>query len=166
MEDLIVWLKKSNGQYSPTNELGGRISGWETGLEVLSPDEHWDLKCSFNTLQTENISKNSAINHKSIIYKPVYTLNSSLGHKGERFSIEFTAFNQGKMFLNQTNSIDIDPYWLFGLKSSCLLKYGEQELTLFANLENLLDEQYQVIYGYPMPGRTLAIGLKYMLKGK
>ena len=34
-----------------------------------------------------------------------------------------------------------------------------QGTKLIFDIDNLLDQQYQVIYGYPMPGITLKLGM-------
>jgi outer membrane cobalamin receptor len=37
-------------------------------------------------------------------------------------------------------------------------------LSVFVAGENLLDRQYQILYDYPMPGRTLLAGLNWSMQ--
>ena len=68
------------------------------------------------------------------------------------------------MFLNERNTISIDPFWLFGTRISYEHSLNDKiKIKTFLNIENLADEQYQVVYGYPMPGRSVELGLKVNL---
>lgn len=46
---------------------------------------------------------------------------------------------------------------LLGLRGSLTVAQGT---TLTLNVDNLLDRRYQVIYGYPMPGLTMKLGMR------
>jgi len=42
-----------------------------------------------------------------------------------------------------------------------LYEIGKQKLKVFISADNILDEQYQVIYGYPMPGKKIETGIEW-----
>ncbi|MFC1527213.1 TonB-dependent receptor [Candidatus Neomarinimicrobiota bacterium] len=43
--------------------------------------------------------------------------------------------------------------------------FGNQ-LLLWLDINNILDKQFESISGYPEPGRTIRLGLKYILSDK
>jgi len=55
-----------------------------------------------------------------------------------------------------TTSYSLPAVFLLGLRSSFQVAQGSK---LTFDVDNLLDQQYQVIYGYPMPGITLKLGM-------
>ena len=75
------------------------------------------------------------------------------------YELSFDCDYTGKMFLNETNSIDIDPFWIYSSRFSYRYIHNNKvKINLFIRGENLFDKQYQVVYGYPMPGRKIEAG--------
>jgi outer membrane cobalamin receptor len=159
LQYLIVWLKRVNGKYSPENYKKGRIRGHEISF-AAEFDEILSIKADYETMDARQFTNDVATNDKFIIYKPVETLSISITANIDRWHGAVRAKYNGKMYLNETNSIDIYPYWLFGADISKTFMFSKTEITLSAGGENLFDEQYQVIYGYPMPGRKIETGIK------
>jgi vitamin B12 transporter len=159
LQDLIVWLKRVNGKYSPENFKEGRIRGHEISF-TADIDEILSIKADYETMDARQFTDNVVTNDKFIIYKPVETLSISMTASKAGWHGTVRAKYNGKMYLNETNSIDIYPYRLFGADISKTLVFRKTEITVSAGGENLLDEQYQVIYGYPMPGRKIETGIK------
>ena len=165
LEDLIVWVQRSTGKYIPENLRGGEISGTESELSISLNNEMIKLSCSFNTLSTKQFTDNKATNNKEIIYKPDQTFSTRIEYNCNDFMIASNSRYNGQMFLNEVNSIDIDPFWLHGLEASYVRSISEHlSMKFYISSDNILDEQYQVIYGYPMPGRKVETGIKLKLK--
>ena len=97
---------------------------------------------------------------KYVIYKPVETFSASISCDHNDYKASFRAKYNGRMYLNESNSIDIYPFRLYGASVSKNLRMEKIQINLFANCDNILDEQYQVIYGYPMPGRKIESGIE------
>jgi len=159
LEDLIVWLKRVDGKYTPENFKEGRIKGHElsAGVEL---GEYIQIKAGYERMDARQFTDNIVTNDKVIIYKPAETLSASITTEFNELHAELKAEYSGSMYLNETNSIFIDPYCLFGAGLSKEFNLSKGSITVSVRADNLLDEQYQVIYGYPMPGRKIESGMK------
>ncbi|MDA3884294.1 MAG: TonB-dependent receptor plug domain-containing protein [Candidatus Delongbacteria bacterium] len=164
LKDLIVWVKKSTGKYMPENLRGGEISGTESDISILYHD-FLKLSFSMNTLSSKQFTDNIATNDKEIIYKPNRTFFAKIEYTYNDFIVGYNSKYNGHMFLNETNSIDIDPFWLHSIEIAYTKHINEHTSAKFYLIsDNILDEQYQVIYGYPMPGRKIETGIKFKIK--
>ncbi len=76
----------------------------------------------------------------------------SLVYSGERYSTQSTL-----------ESSRLAPYWDQNLTLSRRLLFREQEILLTAECLNLLNRQYEIVQGYPMPTRSLRFTLTYKL---
>lgn len=159
LDDLIVWLKRTNGKYTPENFKKGIIKGQEISVSA-EYNEYFKIKAAYETLDARQFTDSPVTNDKFIIYKPVETLSISLSGTYNELYAEISMKYRGRMYLNESNSIETYPYTLFGVNISRTVKYRYTEIVMSIGVENLTDEQYQVIYGYPMPGRKIETGIK------
>jgi vitamin B12 transporter len=160
LEDLIVWIKRTNGKYTPENFKEGRITGHEisAGADIL--DGKLMLDASYSRMNARQFTDNPVTDGKYVIYKPVETFSASLSCEHNDYKASFRAKYNGRMYLNESNSIDIYPFRLYGASVSKNFRIEKIQINIFADCENLSDEQYQVIYGYPMPGRKIGSGIE------
>ena len=80
------------------------------------------------------------------------SVNYSFLYTGERWNEqENTAYNH------------VQPWYTSDLSASWRCKAFGGELRLTAELNNVLNQQYDVITNYPMPGRNAAITLEFRL---
>jgi len=160
LEDLIVWIKRTNGKYTPENFKEGRITGHElsAGADIL--DGKLMLDASYSRMNAKQYTDNPVTDGKYVIYKPVETFSASISCDHNDYKASFRAKYNGRMYLNESNSIDIYPFWLYGASVSRNFKIEKIQINIFADCDNILDEQYQVIYGYPMPGRKIESGIE------
>ncbi len=161
LKDLIIWVKNSSGKYIPINKEGGLILGNENRLSYFYLD-YFDLNWSLNFMDTRAYTNKNSTDNKRIIYRPFIAskINSKL--RIANFEIFSLVNYTGKMYLNETNSIDIDPFYLVDAGISYqrkLLDLGKINLKI--QVKNLLDEQYQLVYQIPMPGRSYQFTINY-----
>jgi len=164
MTNLIVWEKQSSGKYVPVNRRGGEINGTETMLKIGFISNIFQLKGTYSTLDSRSFTYKLGTDNKKIIYKPENSFNGSFSYDYQGLNIDISGYYNGKMFLNERNTIDIDPFWLFATNVSYQHKLNDRiSIRTYINIENLADKQYQIVYGYPMPGRSIELGLKVNL---
>jgi vitamin B12 transporter len=60
-------------------------------------------------------------------------------------------------FPEPSASVELDSYWLLGLTASLDIS---RSLTAFVRGTNLLDEEYEEVYGYRTPGRAAYLGVR------
>ena len=92
-----------------------------------------------------------------------------LGLDWRRLSVNYSFIYTGERWNGQENSqynymqpwytSDVQASYRFPLKR----KSSRQELKLSLEANNLLDQQYDVIANYPMPGRNFSIGIEVNL---
>jgi len=165
IKNLIVWIKDWTGKYSPKNNQGAYFSGWDYQAKVSAFDDLLTLKGDYHQLYSENYTGKAATDSNFVIYKPKDSFNTSLEIEWQGINAQFRANHNGRMYQNEVNSQDVDPFWLFGLSLSYTHKMFKQtEIKTFVEADNLLDKQYQMVYGYPMPGRSVKCGIKINCK--
>lgn len=160
LEDLIVWIKRTNGKYTPENFKEGRITGHELSAGVDVFDGKLRFDASYSRMNARQFTDNPVTDGKYVIYKPVETFSASLACEHNDYKASFRAKYNGRMYLNETNSIDIYPFSLYDASVSKNFRMKKIQINIFADCDNILDEQYQVIYGYPMPGRKIGSGIE------
>ncbi|PIE77398.1 MAG: hypothetical protein CSA15_13030 [Candidatus Delongbacteria bacterium] len=160
IEDLIVWQKKSNGIYIPINLNGGKIKGFDTGIDISFFDDNLKIKSNFSYLKTKTETNNHATDGKEIVYKPKTNLTINFDYKVDDITLSYRYTRVGETFLTTSNKFPEYPYSLSDLKISLNNIVFGNKLTTSLKLNNMFDEQYQVVYGFPMPGREIELGFK------
>jgi len=167
VKNMIVWVKSSfNNKYMPKNNRGAFFSGWDLAASAAFFEEKLTLKSDYHYLYSENYTGVLATDGMPVIYKPKYSVNNSLSIKYKTWKLDANVSYYGKMYqLEESYDFYSDPYWLF----NCEIKYNMMfndnlEFIVLTRCDNLMDEQYQMVYGYPMSGRVIKIGMKLVLK--
>jgi len=158
MSDLIIWEKSNRGKWMPKNIRGGYIFGTESSFEYDN-EKFLSLRANYSSLKSISRTDKESTNGKEIIYRPKDKAMITTKFYYNNYELSFDCDYTGKMFLNETNSIDIDPFWIYSSRFSYRYIHNNKvKINLFIRGENLFDKQYQVVYGYPMPGRKIEAG--------
>jgi vitamin B12 transporter len=160
IDDLIVWQRKSNGTYTPVNLRGGEIKGVDFEMELPLLSDDLILKGGYNYLNTKTVTDNPATNGKEIIYKPNNSFSGDLTYKLGDFSFNYRYSMVGERYLTSSNKFPEYSYELHNLKIDYYFYLFGYKCDTFVKCNNILDKQYQVVYGYPMPGRSFQSGIK------
>jgi iron complex outermembrane receptor protein len=120
------------------------------------------VEVSVNYIPLENLSFNSNYSYLD----PDMQTFSTPWHKffiESSFRYKFVGLNLNvghisKIYGDNYSRKRLTDYTLFNAK---LLFYPANGLTFFIKGENLLNKEYQTIYGYPMPKATFSAGLNY-----
>ena len=99
--------------------------------------------------EVEEIRRPDFIASASVAYSPVDTLSftATLDHNGSQLDTDFGTFQ----------NVTLDAFTLLGLNAA----YNVSDtVSLTLRGDNLLDEDYQEVFGYASPGRTLYGGVK------
>lgn len=120
------------------------------------PTDALTVRASYTYTDTENKDTGAALwrrprNKASIDAAYAFTSKArggaSVVYVGERTDIDYAAYQ----------TITLDSYVLAGLRAEYDLR---KHVTLFGRVENLLDEQYEEVFGYGTPGRAGYGGVK------
>ncbi len=122
-----------------------------TGYELMLtwfPVQSFDLSASWSKLDLQDETLNS----------PGKKLTVNAGYRWRRFSLGGHVIYIQDLYGGNNRSLPMDDYVVVDLSAGIRIISG---LTLNTALKNLLDESYQTLYGYPMPGRMLTADLSY-----
>ena len=145
-----AFLNKNSGAFY--------IRGLETGCEV-SPLEDLLMTVYYTWTDIEDgPESNPNINREG---KPEHVVNAVIDYEIGRFSIslegEYVAGLYDSDLLAGGDIEKVDDFFVAGLKATCDVN---EYLQLMVGIDNLFDEDYEQIPGYPMPGTTVNVGLK------
>jgi outer membrane receptor protein involved in Fe transport len=158
--DQIVSVPLSPVRSSAMN-LGRVLSrGVEFAASGSLLDGLIDLHTSYTLMRAEDRSGGET-EGKLLVYSPQELINGTVGiHFGE-YTIGISWQHISHRFtlpLNPPESA-LPAYTVLGANASGELDLGRLKLLLKFEAINLLDEEYQVVRNYPMPGRMFRIGI-------
>lgn len=103
---------------------------------------------------------------KMIMYTPDNVGSLSLSYNKNNLSISCDAQYVGKRYISNMNISYLKPYVLLNATASYKIKIsssagGKQKyLEPYLKTENLLNVDYESVFGYPMPGVSLKVGVR------
>lgn len=163
MDNWIVWLP-GQGYWSPQNIMKVWSRGMETRNDLTVQINKVKLKLGLLTnyvLSTsqEQITENDASIGKQLIYVPMYSGQGKISFEYKGFLLSLNQKYTGYRYTSTDNSEYLNPYWLTNIYASCKISFKKYSLNVFAQANNLLNEQYQVILNRAMPPRNYQVGI-------
>jgi len=101
--------------------------------------------------------------NKRMPYKPVHTAGFGADYRWGSGSVRLDGHAESERFLSALNLTSLAPFFTLDLTADQQLG---ADLTLFCTLKNLLNQSYSTIDGYPMPGGSLTLGVRYEASAK
>lgn len=168
IDNTIVWVPGPNGIWSPKNIKSTLSRGIET---TLSGKVNWGL-FAFNYLggytynkavvTESNLANDQSLN-KQIIYTPK--------HKGNLgFSVKYLNYELGSQFTitsetfansDHRPSSQMDGFYTIDLFGRIGIPIKKSKISLELGVNNLLDQAYETIKFYPLPGRNYSIKMYF-----
>ena len=155
VEDLIIWQIGSDFKFRPNNIKTAEIWGVETEM-VFYPCKGLAIPLNYTYLDPRDTSTG-----EYIIFKPKHMVNAALEYIAP-FGLKTSL--QGRyvqFYVNETTTLNRD-YFVMDVKVAYEWKmYQSLKGEAFLSLTNVLDRDYQINDGYPMPPRSLSGGLSF-----
>ena len=121
------------------------------------------VSASGEYLYNELLDKSNALTYKKrIMWTPDFTGSLQIQFNLKKLDFSATAQYTGKRYKSNMNISFLEPYTLVNL---CLNLNLWKHTTLYFKGDNILNERYQSIENYPMPGASLTVGCRVKLKG-
>ena len=122
------------------------------------------LKAGGEYLYNELLDKSNKLTYKKrIMWTPDFTGTAQAIVDLKKFDFSVSAQYTGKRYKSNMNITFLEPYTLLNLNLN--LKFWEKIL-LYFKADNILNERYQSVENYPMPGTSLTIGCKIKIENE
>ncbi|HUI31534.1 MAG TPA: TonB-dependent receptor [Candidatus Acidoferrales bacterium] len=162
--DGIVWQELTNTSWTPENLKEIVSSGVELSL-CFSYSSIFALKGNYFFGKSLDVSDplDPAAYKKQLLYIPQQ--QSSLVAEATPGIFTFTAAIRyvGGRFYTSDNTASLPPYAVTYASASARIEAGPLELFPKISVDDLFNRRYEVIYEYPVPGRTywLELGIQF-----
>jgi outer membrane cobalamin receptor len=157
---ILTWI---TGYYADVKDLIVMVGQWpnfkleNTGQAI---NKGLEINGRWQPLRGVSFSAGYAHLHSTNLapYVPNHKLNYSADLNAGRFFIGLSGSFVGKTWADTGKTQQLDQYSVLTLK--CIV-YLQKHVSMFATLDNLLNQQYKVVAGYPMPGANIMGGLRF-----
>ena len=152
--NLILWEVNESGVWSPQNisSMFSRVASASIDFNEIYGDFHFSASYSFSYNYSINNDPSSQYYLYRIIYTPLYknSFYASVIYKNN-YELSVTSRSVSERFITPDNSEWLPPYTIV----SCYLRV----YIVFFEIENIFDESYEEVSGYPEMGRYIRGGI-------
>ena len=164
IHDWIVWLPGKNQNWSPVNIQQVWSRGMETNTEISY--KHKSFKTSLNVLTnyilstpTQTTLQNDASVNLQIPYAPMYSGSAIFFMEYKNWMIRLACTYTGYRYLTTDHYSYLPPYTLWDARIARTFTMKNFLLNVYAEGNNLFNENYQSYSQYPMPLRNFKAGI-------
>jgi outer membrane receptor protein involved in Fe transport len=154
--DAILW-QPSAGKWRPQNI--GEAVAFGSDLAATGLVGPFSLTARYSFVQTYLLSGGLAwADDRRLPYQPVHKAGFTAKATWGWGSLAVDGRYEGPRFVGTLNLASLPSFFTLGLSVDQGLG---PDLSLFVSAQNLLGASYSSVQGYPMPGASLAVGLRY-----
>jgi vitamin B12 transporter len=167
--DSIHWSNEDGGIWKPLNVGEALFFGLDSKIRFEIPVSFGPVKklipsLSYQYLMSYLLSYGYTFaSDKRIPYMPVYTIGGSLDVPWTTGSLLISGHYESVRYANTENITELKQYLL--LNAAINQKVGKY-LSAFGVLRNILNESYESMFDYPMPGFTMTVGMRVQFESK
>ena len=166
INNWIIWLPDQYNSWSPNNVLQVWSRGLEYKLAINYTIEKFKIQLSgmYNYVLSTN-EKSTTTGDVSVgrqlIYVPLQNAQGGLlvSYKGTSFS--YTQVYTGYRYTTSDNSAFLKPYTIGNINLAQIIKLNKTKIKVFAQLNNIWQETYQVMEYRAMPLFNYQFGLSF-----
>jgi outer membrane cobalamin receptor len=164
-DGLIQWvpIDESSFVWQPQNIASSRRTNFTVGSQINLENLPFQIAMHATYQKTRDIYLK-----KPLLYAPEFIGYAGLIYLSSIFQISLNAhYTGGRISSYSYPNDELLPSYI---QTNATIQYqlpifGNQ-LLLWLDINNILDKQFESITGYPEPGRTIRLGLKYILSDK
>lgn len=165
IDNWIIWLPSLNDYWQPNNimKVWSRGAEYQLKLNYEIRQLKFQLNGMWNyTVSTNEKAKmdNDASVGKQLIYTPMYMGNASFTISYKGFSIMYNQKYVGYTYTSSDSKKYLNPYLLANINASQLIIIHQLKVYVFASVNNIFNQKYQVMQNRAMPLRYYQIGLQ------
>lgn len=172
----IVAVPKGSGQFRWQMMNIGEVDVKGLDLSssvnfILFPQAYLNIKMSYSyqRIRDLTIRENEALTKSTyggqIAYMPRHSGSALASVRYKGWGLNYSFIYVGERYSTSDNSPDyyVDPWYTSDLSFNKELKINNHNIKVAFEINNILDQQYEVILNYPMPGRNYKLSLTYTL---
>jgi outer membrane cobalamin receptor len=160
--DLILWQPGADWVWRPANVGKAEIQGVEAGVS-LSPWEHLvTLSWNYTHLDARNKSGTPDEYDKQLPDRPgdVHKVMLQSRYAGLSAVVDFLSVSE--RYTTTSNNASLPSYRVFNVLVGYAWDVARSRMELKGEVLNLGDVEYQVMAGYPVPGREYRVSLSFV----
>ena len=160
IHNWIMWVPGKDGNWSPINILHVWSRGAETNTEVIYKKSQF--KTTLNVLTNYILSTSLPVNNNQytqMVYVPMYSGSAILAVEYKKWMLRAAYTYTGYRYLSTDNYNYLTPYTLLDIRVARTFTCKTVAVNVFAEINNVLNENYQSITKYGMPLRNYKAGL-------
>jgi len=161
IDNVIIWKQDSTNEYIQTNLPKAINFGYEISVN-LKPIKHISINGSYSEYDYVNKSTGEFFN-KVLPFKPAYQLFSQLQISFSKQNFIFEYISNGESYEDPENKVVMKRYDLYNVSTQREFYFKAFKINVSFTMKNLLNEDYEIIHYFPMPGRTyeMKLGVKF-----
>jgi outer membrane cobalamin receptor len=158
--DLILWQPGVADVWSPQNVGKARIRGIEIRLSFAPAQELLRFEWNYTFLDARNRTDNASEFDLLLPYRPrhVHNFSATIELSGAYCTVNLS--HVAKRFTTTSNTASLPGYRLTNILLGIRRAFEPLALGVKLEMRNLEDVRYQVMPGYPMPGREVRLSLE------
>lgn len=161
VRDLVVWNVNFQDQWQPSNLGLARITGHEESIKIGLFERR--LVLDWRNAVTDGFNKvpEHATYNKRLVFYPRYTSRLAAQLQVGGLSLSYAVRWADKTYTNAANTKYYGAYRVDDLSLGVEIAPGRQWLIRSTfDVKNIRDEQYVLLANYPMPGRSIGVGIE------
>lgn len=164
-DKIVAYPKGQQFRWTMLNLGRVHIKGMDVEAQViqqLTPMWRLDVRAQYTYQDARDVTNpTDTYYHHQIPYVPWHSGSLVVGVASDRWTLDYSFIYVGKRY-NQQENIRynyMQPWYTNDVHGSYTFKWGKMRCRLTAEVNNLLNQDYDVILNYPMPKRNYAVGL-------
>lgn len=167
VSDMIVAVPKNMFVWSCVNVGRVRVVGVDASLRMsrqIAGDHRLTASANYSYQRVQNVTdKESQYYGNQIAYQPEHSFAASLGYENPWLNGSLHTMGMTSRWANNEHypGTSIDGFADCGLTLWHTFRWGTSQLEARADVRNIFDRQYEIVYHYPMPGRNYQVSIHY-----
>ena len=155
MKNLIAWFDDGTGIWTAQNINDARLQGLETELSMQFTAE---ISGALNYTLLDARDTGGTYDGETLTYRPKNKVGGRLGYQSKwGLKLNVNADYTDSVYTDRANTKELGGFMTLGAYAAQTVCKGVE---IFARGDNILNKQYQLLDGYPLPGASVMGGLK------
>lgn len=164
-DKIVAYPKGQQFRWTMLNLGRVHIKGMDVEAQIITQlSQRWrlDVRTQYTYQDARDVTNpTDTYYHHQIPYVPWHSGSVVVGVASDCWTLDYSFIYVGKRY-NQQENIRynyMQPWYTNDVHASYTFRWGKARCRLTAEVNNLLNQDYDVILNYPMPRRNYALGL-------